>query len=100
MKRNGLSVHTQTRIAQKMPANYKAKILQLQKFIIAARKKCFGPWEIGSMDELPLTFNVPSNKTEGIKGGKSIMIKTSGHQKIHYNVVLVCCTDGTNCLHC
>jgi len=30
-----------------------------------------------------------------IKGAKTIMIKTSGNEKTHYTVVLVCCADGT-----
>ena len=47
------------------------------------------------MDEVPLTFDVPSNKTVDVKGAKTIMIKTSGNEKMCYTVVLVCCADGT-----
>jgi hypothetical protein len=60
MKRHGLSKHTRTRTAQKMPAEYEMKILQFQKFVIAARKKsCFELGQTGHMDDVPLTFNVP-----------------------------------------
>ena len=41
-----------------------------------------------------MTFDVPSNKTVGVKGAKTIMIKTSGNEKMRY-VVLACCADGT-----
>jgi len=47
------------------------------------------------MAEVPLTFDVPSNKTVDVKGAKAIMIKTSGNEKTRYTVVLACCADGT-----
>ena len=47
------------------------------------------------MDEVPLTFDVPSNKTVDVTGAKTIMIKTSGNEKTCYTVVLACCADGT-----
>ena len=30
-----------------------------------------------------------------VKGGKTIMIKTSGNERTRYTVVLACCADGT-----
>ena len=47
------------------------------------------------MDEVPLTFGVPSNKTVDVKGAETIMIKASGNEKTRYIVVLACCDDGT-----
>ena len=47
------------------------------------------------MDGTPLTFDVPSNRTVSKKGEKSVLVKTSGHEKTHYTVVLACCGDGT-----
>nr|AHN53440.1 DDE superfamily endonuclease [Nuttalliella namaqua] len=96
MKRSGLSMRTKTRIAQQMPKEYESKILAFHKFVIDARKKNnFEISQIGNMDEVPLTFDVPSNRTVDSKGAKSITIKTSGHEKTHYTVVLSCCADGT-----
>jgi len=40
-------------------------------------------------------FDVPSNKTADVKDAKTIMIKTSGNEKMRYTVVLACCADGT-----
>ena len=40
-------------------------------------------------------FDIPSNKTVDVKGAKTVMIKTSGNEKMCYTVVLVCCADGT-----
>ena len=47
------------------------------------------------MDEVTLTFDVPSNKTVDVKGAKTIMIKIYGNEKTRYTVVLACCADGT-----
>jgi len=47
------------------------------------------------MDEVPLKFDVPSNKTEDFKGAKTIIIKTSGNAKTRYTAVLARCADGT-----
>ena len=47
------------------------------------------------MDQVPLAFDVLSNKTVDVKGAKKIMIKIHGHEKMRYTVVLGCCADGT-----
>jgi len=56
------------------------------------KKLCFEIRQLGNMDELPLTFDVPSNKTVDVKVLR--LIKTSGNEKTRYNVVLACCADG------
>ncbi|XP_030066606.1 pogo transposable element with KRAB domain [Microcaecilia unicolor] len=96
MKRCGLAMRTKSRIAQKMPIEYESMIVSFHKFVLDARKKNgFEISQIGNMDEVPLTFDVPSNKTVDVKGAKTITVKTSGHEKTHYTVVLSCCADGT-----
>ena len=45
------------------------------------KKLCFEIRQLGNMDEVPSTFDVPSNKTVDVKGAKTIMIKTSGNEK-------------------
>ena len=59
------------------------------------KKLCFEIEQLGYMDEVPLTFDVPWNKKVDVKGAKTIMIKTSGNEKTRYTVVLACCADGT-----
>jgi len=95
MRRNGLCMHTETIIAQKLPHEYERKIIEFHKYAINMRKKlCFEIGQLGNMDEVSLTFDVPSNKTVDVKGTKTIMIKTSGNKKMHYTVVHACCADG------
>jgi len=96
MRRNCLCMRTKSTIAQKLPREYERKIIELDKYVINMRKKlCFEIGQLGNMDEVPLAFDVPSNKTVDVKGAKTIMIKTSGNEKTRYTVVLVCCADGT-----
>jgi len=96
MRRNGLCMHTKTTTAQKLPRKYERKIIEFHKYVINMRKKlCFEIGQLGNTDEVPLTFDVPSNKTVDVKGAKTIMIKTSGNEKTRYTVVLACCADGT-----
>ena len=71
MKRCGLAMRTKTRIAQKIPIECESKIVSFHKFVLDARKKNgFEISQIGNMDEVPLTFDVPSNKTVDVKGPK------------------------------
>lgn len=96
MKRNNLAMRTRTKLAQKMPNAYEDKILQFHSYVINLRKTTnFELGQIANMDEVPLTFDVPSNRTVNEKGAKTVSIKTSGHEKTHYTVVLACCADGT-----
>ena len=91
MRRNGLCTHTKTTIAQKLHREYKRKITEFHTYVINMRKKlCFEIGQLGNMDEVPLTFYVPTNKTVDVKGAKTIMIKTSGNKKTRYTVVLAC----------
>jgi len=96
MRRNGLCTSTKITIAQKLTREYERKIVEFHKYVINTRKKlCFEIGQLGSMDEVPLTFGVPSNKTVDVKGAETIMIKASGNEKTRYIVVLACCDDGT-----
>ena len=92
IRRNGLCMCTKTRVAQKLPREYERKIIEFHKYVINMRKKLFFErGQLGNMGEVPLTFDVPSNKTVDVKGAKTIMIKTSGNEK----TLLACCDDGT-----
>jgi len=95
IRRNGLCMPPKTTIVQKLPREYERKVIEFHKYVINTRKNlCFEIGQLGNMDEVPLTFDVPSNKTVDVKGVKTIMIKTSGNEKKHYTVVLACYADG------
>ena len=95
MKRKTLSLRQKTKISQKLPAEYHDKIIEFQKYIIKQRtEKDFSMNLIGNMDETPMCFDMPYNTTVDKKGQKTIMIKTTGHEKTHFTVVLACMANG------
>lgn len=96
MKREGLSLRTRTKLAPKLPAAYENQVLEFHSYVVSLRKTYnFELSQIASMDEVPLTFDVPSNRTVSVKGVNTMAVKTSGHEKTHFTVVLACCADGT-----
>ena len=50
---------------------------------------------IGNADQTPLTFDMPAVSTIDFSGTSSISIKTTGHEKNHFTVMLACMADGT-----
>ena len=57
------------------PTKNETKILQFQKYAIAAtRKSCFAVCHAGNMDEIFHNFNLPSRNTVGSKVVKLITI--------------------------
>nr|KAF6343017.1 hypothetical protein mPipKuh1_010743 [Pipistrellus kuhlii] len=50
--------------------------------------------QIGNMDETPMNFDMVGNKTVNPKGAKTVLIKTTGHEKSSFTVVLACTADG------
>ena len=81
MRRNSMCMRTKATIAQKLPHEYERKIIEFHKYVTNMRKKlCFEIGQLRNMDEVPLTFDVPLNKTVDVKGAKTVMIKTSGNE--------------------
>ena len=56
------------------------------------------------MDEVPVTFDVPANRTVDVKVAKTVAVRmvavrtvavrTSGHEITHFTVAVACCADG------
>ena len=40
-------------------------------------------------------FDLPRNSTVHMIGDKTVSIKTSGHEKTHFTIILACLADGT-----
>jgi len=47
------------------------------------------------MDETPLTIDLPGNLTIDECGTRTVNIRTTGHERSHFTVVLACMADGT-----
>jgi len=95
-KRKGLSLRQKTTLAQRLPDDYKEKIVQFHRFIINRHKEHSYPMQvIANMDETLLTFDMPPNRTVNNMGEKTIKIRTTGNEKNRVTVVLACCGDGS-----
>ena len=63
--------------------------------IRARRSKNYSLVNIGNMDETPVWFDMPTSKTVDSVGAKTVLLKTTGHEKTRFTVVLACLADGT-----
>uniref|UniRef100_A0A8C0J9M6 Brinker DNA-binding domain-containing protein n=1 Tax=Chelonoidis abingdonii TaxID=106734 RepID=A0A8C0J9M6_CHEAB len=96
MSRHGFCLRQRTKIAQKLPRDLELKIESFQSFIIKYRKEyAFERSQIRSMDETLMTFDFLSNRMVTGDGEKTVLTKTTGHEKIHFMVVLSCLADGS-----
>lgn len=66
----------------KIKSKFHSYVIKLQK------KYNFEPSQIANMAEVPLNFDMSSNKTVDMEGIKTVAIKISGLKKIHYTDVL------------
>ena len=96
LKRNDLVLRQRTKLAQKLPEDLEEKITLFQSVVIKMRKKeQYDLSQIGNMDETPVWFDMPTSKTVTAKGEKTVLVRTTGHEKSRFTVVLSCLADGT-----
>ena len=73
--------------------------MNFQQFIIKMRREKDYPLSlIGNADQTLLTFDMPADSTIDFSGTSSISIKTTGHEKNRFAVMLACMADGTKLL--
>jgi len=95
LQRNELSVKRRTTIAQKEPEKLIEKMVSFILFMEHARKKInASPGDIYAMDETAVWFDMVGEATVAAKGAKSIPLKSTGHEKLRFTVVLTATGDG------
>ena len=96
LKRKGLSLRRKTTVCQNPP---EACVRKLVDFIMRLRRlqlsEKFSKNYIFAMDETACWFNMPSDTTIDVTGAKSVSVKTTGHEKNHFTVVLTAKADRT-----
>lgn len=96
MRRKNLRVRTRTTMSQAVPDDYEAKKASFLQFTRKAIEDGKYPLKnIINMDEVPLTFDCPPNRTVDTSGVKTVSLTTTGQEKTHFTVMLACCADGT-----
>lgn len=95
MRRRHLSIRARTTVAQQLPADYQERAAIFRSY---CRDKINGkniaPSHITNMDEVPLTFDIPLTHTVEKKGTSTVSIRTTGHEKSSFTVVLGCLGNG------
>lgn len=83
-------------MCQKLPDDFQAQLDIISSFVKEEiEKEDVSESHIINMDEVPLTFDIPLGRSVFDKGEKTVMVRTTGHEKSHFTVVLVSCVDGT-----
>lgn len=96
MKRKNLSVRMRTTVGQKLPDDWEEKQKGFLEYFLKLRND--GDYDLKhiiNMDEVPLMFDCPPNKTVQEKNSTTVSIATTGHEKTSMTVVLACCADGS-----
>jgi len=95
MRRKGLSLRRKTTMCQRTPADCIPKLVQ---YITHLRSlQIFHKYDTDStfaMDETACWLEMPSDTTVSSIGERSVPIKTTGHEKDHYTVILTARANG------
>lgn len=93
MKRNNFVRRATTSTGQKLPDDWEIKAAAFRGFV--SRNKEDLPLDrIANMDEVPVTFDLPSNFTIEKRGTSDVKINTTGNEKAKFTVVLCATADG------
>lgn len=95
MKRKKLSVRVRTTIGQALPTDYEEKQASFRDYIhTVIKEQKFPDSHVINMDEVPLTFDCPPNRTVDSKGVKTITVATTGNERTAFTCVLACAANG------
>ena len=93
--RHSLSLRRKTTVSRRLSRDLVPKVTA---FIIKTRrlrmKKKYSLSLIGNMDETPLWLDMPGETTVTHTGDRSVTIRTTGHDKGRFTVVLAAMADG------
>ena len=89
-RRHSVSMWTKTTLAQRLPTNLKENTVRFHGFVIAARRRADYPLScISNMDETPMHFELPSNRTLEFSDSDS-KILLSGRGELHRRSCCCC----------
>lgn len=95
MKRRHLSIRTRTTVSQQLPQDYQEKLATFRAYCKnKITEKKIRPEHIVNMDEVPLTFDIPVNRTVDKTGARTVNVRTTGNEKASFTVVLACQANG------
>lgn len=77
MRRNGLSVRATTSVGQHLPGNWPELVAKFRKYVKEVGQSV-RPKDLGNMDEVPVSFDMPGNYTVEERGTQDVSIATTG----------------------
>ncbi|KAK6299839.1 hypothetical protein J4Q44_G00298720 [Coregonus suidteri] len=95
MEIRNLSIRTRTTVSQQLPKDYQEKLVTFRAYCKKKiTEKKIRPEHITNMDEVPLTFDIPMNRTVEKTGTSTVSVRTIGNEKSSFTVVLACQANG------
>ena len=83
MRRHDLVLRQKTHLSQKLPHEFEVKILAFQRSVIRLRQSHqYEMQAIGNMDETPMTFDMPLDRTVDAIGEKTYLSKLQVMKRI------------------
>ena len=93
--RHSLSLRRRTTVSQRLAVDLVPKVLS---FILNIRRvninKQYALSLIGNMDETPLWLDMPGETTVTHSGDRSVSVRSTGHDKNRFTVILAAMADG------
>ena len=94
-RRHSVGVRCGTNSSQMVPADYAELIQELRASVIRIRKaKDISPSYIINMDQTMCRFDMPSTRTNDVRGRRTIRIKTTKAEKKGFTVALAATASG------
>ena len=91
MVRYDLSNRRKTTVSQHLPEDLHEKQQSFLSFVLYKRLQHNYPLQfIGNMDETPVSFDLPNSYTLEKRGSSTISIKSTGHERSTFTVILGC----------
>ena len=94
-KRHDFSLRRRTTVCQKLPQDH---ITKITSYLMRVRKMRhthqYSLSSIGNMDETPLWLDMPGDTTVTQVGDRSVPIRTTGHDKGRFTVILSAMANG------
>lgn len=97
INRHKLSSRSPTSVGQKIPANAKELALKFFDYVKQWKERQESGPVIGNMDEIPMYFDAPSRRTYDLKGVKTVLMKTTGKEKMRFTLIMTILADGKKC---
>ncbi|CAJ0600460.1 unnamed protein product [Cylicocyclus nassatus] len=96
MRRADLSMRASTSVGQHLPTNADELVASFRSFVKAKITTILAK-DIGNMDEVPVTFDMPRRYTVDIRGTQDYQSTDLGNERTNFTVVLGVTADGGIC---